>query len=309
MTTNESTFGLGRAVLGSKAFLQISAEDYSSLLSAKAFVSETLAFEEKYDLLVSNFLELEKTLNELAADHMVRSDYSYQSLNDCRVLINQRVQNLLGACRLYLDHGAHHVSSMDSAVPNLAKEFDALRRKQYDDHAAYRIAEALRNHSQHRGFPIGKLSSGGGWIQRPDGDDILRHRVQIHIDVDELRDGKTKASVLKDIENLGPNADARPVLREYVARLSALHQLIRLKLQEALAAQESAIETAIDRFKNTFPEEDSIIGLAAVERNPDGTWSSHSALFMAMIERRRHFLTRNGNLNKLKQWHVSSEPK
>ncbi len=91
-------------------------------LSAKAFISEALAFEEKYDLLVSNFLELEKTLNDLAADHTVRADYS------------------------------------------------------------------------------------------------LRHR------------------------------------------------------------------------------------LAAAERNPDGTWRNHSALFMGMIERRRHFLRRNRNLNKLKQW-------
>lgn len=309
MHTKESRFGLGRAVLGSRAFLPISAEDYETLRSAKGFISEALALEEKYDLLVSNYLELEKTLNDIAADHLLHSDHSYQSLNDCRVLINQRVQNLLGACRLYLDHGAHHIANMEYAVPNLAAEFDALRSKQYDDHAAYRICEALRNHSQHRGFPIGGLSSAGGWVRRlPVDEEVLLHRVAIHLDVEELREGKkTKQLVLTDIENLGANADARPVLREYVARLSTLHQLIRRKLEDALAEREAAVEAAIQRFTTAFPDEGSV-GLAAIERDSDGRWTNQVALFWAMIERRRHFLKRNGNLTRLRQWHVSSEP-
>lgn len=309
MGIKESRFGLGRAVLGSRAFLPISSQDYSHLCSAKVFVSEALAFEEKYDLLVSNYLELEKTLNDIAADHLVYSDHSYQSMNDCRVLINQRVQNLLSACRLYLDHGAHHVSNMESAVPNLAAEFDALRRKQYDENAGYRIGEALRNHSQHRGFPIAGLSSGGGWVSRPGAEEVLLHRIQIHIDMEELREGKrTKASVLEDIAKLGESADARFVLREYVARLSALHQLMRTKLQDVLAEREVDIEAAIERFKLAFPEEQSVAGLAAVECDSDGNWINQSALFMGMIERRRHFLKRNQNLTNLKRWHVSSEP-
>lgn len=259
--------------------------------------------------MVANHLELEKSLNDLAAEHMIHHDYDYHSLNDCRVLINQRVQNLLGACRLYLDHGAHHTGIMESVVPNLSREFDALRRKQYDESASYRISEALRNHSQHRGFPIKTLTSGGGWVERPGADEVLLHRVAVHIDVESLQEGgKTKAAVLLDLNDLGPKGDARPVLREYVARLSTLHDTTRKKLQDALAAREALIEAAIARYKTAFPDERSVSGFAAVQRDPEGRWIDQTALFMDLIERRRHFLRRNRSLVNLKRWHVSSEP-
>ena len=123
MNNDDAKFGLARAILGSSAFLPLSAEEYATLLAAKELITEVLTFEQKFDVLVSNLLEFEKTLNDLATDHMIRSDYEYYALNDNRVLIAQRVQNLLGACRLYLDHGAHHAGKMESAVPNLKAEF------------------------------------------------------------------------------------------------------------------------------------------------------------------------------------------
>jgi hypothetical protein len=310
MNTPSSTFGFARTVLESTVFLEIAADEYSALLAAKDFVLEVLSFEEKFDLVVSNHIELEKTLNDVAAEHMVRQEYDYDSMHDVRVLINQRVQNLLSAARLYLDHGAHHCGNLEAVVPNLATEFDVLRTAQYDKCDSYRIAEALRNHSQHRGFPIDTYTSQNGWVDRsPEGRDVMLHRIDMHLDVDELRrGGRVKEAVLQDIESRGKRPDARPILREYVDRLSRLHEATRLKLKGPLAGREALIEGAMQRFKAAFPGERSIIGLAAVQRDPHGWRIAQTGLFQDMIDRRRRFLRRNPSLINLARRHVSSEP-
>jgi hypothetical protein len=255
LSSELSTLGLARGVLESTAFLPLTAQEYGHLVAARELVSEALAFEEKFDLLTANYLELEKTLNGMAAEHMIHADFSYQSMNDCRVHINQRVQNLLSACRLYLDHGAHHASAMESAVAGLKGEFSALCNKQYDASVGYRICEALRNHSQHRGFPIGGLSSGGGWVERPGMEAVLLHRIVIRIDVQAMREGqKTKESVLQAVESLKGDGDARPIIREYVAGLSTIHQEMRRKIDKSLHAAETVIKDARSMDQSHLPD-------------------------------------------------------
>ena len=75
---------------------------------------------------------------------MIRHTFDYQSMNDTRVLINQRVQDLLSATRVYLDHAAHHFGNLEGAIPGLRAEFDRLRAKHHDESDGYRIAEAGR---------------------------------------------------------------------------------------------------------------------------------------------------------------------
>lgn len=299
---------LARAVLGSSAFMDLSAEEYGKIISAKKLVLEALALEEKFDLAITNYLEFEKTLNDLAAEHMVRHVHDYNALNECRLLINQRVQNLLGACRLYLDHGDHHAGQMEVAVPGLTKELNELRAKEYDTSAAYRIAEALRNHSQHRGFPIGSFSIGGEWTERQNKPDVNLYRIEACIDVQAMREGgKTKATVLADLDKLGKKADVRPILRQYVESLAAIHEALRRKLDAAVTESEQELESAMKRFETAFPNEESYIGLTAYELDDFRRPVRETAVFMKPIDRRKFLVQRNGTLVNLSRRHVSSE--
>jgi hypothetical protein len=308
-STTQRTFGIARAVLGSPPFLEIDIYEYQLLGRAKSLLTHVLAIEEKYDLVTANYIELETTLNDMAVDHLMRDSHSYQSLHDCRVLLNRRVQNLLSSCRLYLDHAAYHVSALEDANAGLASAFNMVRTKQYDDSAAYRIAEALRNHAQHRGFPISGISLRASNSERPDSKYVLLYRVEMHLDIEAIREsGKVKQLVLDDLADLGDAADARPLFREYVSCISTVHDAIRSNLQDSFTTAEAAIELAIKRYQDAFPAEDSTTGLAMIERASDGTWLQHSSLFMDIINRRRQFQLRNPSLVNLKIRHVSSEP-
>jgi len=236
----------------------------------------------------------------------MRADMSYQTLSDCRVLLNRRVQNLLSSCRLYLDQSACHIAELEDTHPGLESDFNGVRSKQYDDSAAYRIAEALRNHSQHRGLPIAGIILSASNGERPNSRHVLLYHVEMHLDIDAIRDDdRVKQLVQSDLAALD-TANARPVFREYVSCISTVHDTIRRRLQYTVTNAESAIESAIQRYQGAFGEQEAT-GLAIVERSSDGAWLRHSSLFMDMIARRRQFQLHNPSLANLKIRHISSE--
>lgn len=306
-STNVS-YGLMSDAIGAHVVVDLEPSEYQVLVTARKLIQEVLSLEEKFDVLVSNYLEFEKTLNGMAADHMVRSDYGFQSLHDCRVLINLRVQNLLGACRLYLDHAAHHAGNINSSAPGLSLDFRAMCSRQYDESSAYRIAEALRNHSQHRGFVIGSFSTGGSWIERDEQHRVDLHRIEIRIDFVALcEDARTKESVLNEVESFGIKADARPIFREYVERLGRIHDATRLALRGHIQLAEQVVRGAVKKFQDASSDQSSV-GIVAVARNAEGKRMEKTALVVEMMERRRHLEVRNSSLVNLPLRHVSSEP-
>jgi hypothetical protein len=85
--------------------------------------------------------------------------------------------------------------------------------------------------------------------------------------------------------------------------------MMRKHLLAPLTQREALIEASIARFRAEFPQEDSVVGLAAVERDSVGSWARQTALFPQAIERRRDLVLRNGDLGSLAKRHVSSEPR
>ena len=66
-------YGLARAVLDSNAFLPLTDQEANAIADAKRFVIDVTLFEELIDDVVGNFIELEKTLNDVAIDYMIRA--------------------------------------------------------------------------------------------------------------------------------------------------------------------------------------------------------------------------------------------
>ena len=60
-------YGLKRLVLGSKAFVPISGNEYCAISEAQAGLFEAVFVEEKIDLVVENYLELETSFLDSTA--------------------------------------------------------------------------------------------------------------------------------------------------------------------------------------------------------------------------------------------------
>lgn len=88
-TKQDVSCGLVRVVLQSEALLPIDFQRSAAVGSAKAFLAEVLALEQRCELVIANLLKLEQTFNSTAADAMLRHNLGDASWQDLVLLENQ----------------------------------------------------------------------------------------------------------------------------------------------------------------------------------------------------------------------------
>jgi hypothetical protein len=297
-------YGLTRLVLGCAAFVRLTEAEYAQIREKRDLLLEILYVEQKFDLLLDNYLEFETDLLQSCAREMVRGVSSWTEFQDETNQLNRRVVNLLSACRLYLDHACHHMQNVDYLVPGIRSKIKATTSSRYDALLGYRVMEALRNYVQHRGYPIHGITLE---LSKPkDGTGVV-YAVTPYLAVKEVAaDGKFKAAVLKELQELGETIDLKPLVRQYVAGLSEVHLEIRNALITFTAEADTLIRGAMTRYRDAEPTDASVIGLAAVQREGDVVHES-IALFEDVLNYRKTFERKNRNLSNLASRYVTSE--
>lgn len=247
-----------KAVLAPVPEVEISAEEYSLLGAARSVLSSALAIEEKYEILVANFLELEKQLLHVAATNTVRNTLSYSEFFETRSALNIRLVNLLTAARLYLDQLPQDVADCIPENLNAANLVKARCSKEYDEHFDYRFMEALRNHVQHRGIPIHFIRQDAHWTSFGE-DGLMEFTVDIAAQRRYLEeDEKFKKAILNEVSE---DVDLKAACRRYVESLSAINEFARELIAESAKSARARIEAAHGRYAEIYPE--SLIGLTA----------------------------------------------
>jgi hypothetical protein len=83
--------------------VQISKSQHDATVEAKAALLECLFVEEKFDLVIENYLELEMTLLECALRYLAAPLLDNQRADTDRALFNRRLVNLLSGAGTYAD--------------------------------------------------------------------------------------------------------------------------------------------------------------------------------------------------------------
>ena len=186
-------------VLGRTPDISISADRFKLLKEAKKTLSEAFAIEEKYELLLSNFLELHKEPLALASENMLRQRFDYAGFFDIRLAMNRKIVNLVTSTKLYLDHLLAHTKHFASSGENIEDIIRAYISEEYDGHFEYRFMEALRNHVQHKGLAV-HLTPIGGNAKSYDETRLLEHSVSAYSVKKYLEENrKFKKSVLNEM--------------------------------------------------------------------------------------------------------------
>lgn len=146
-------YQLTLAILDPHQELEIDKECFDSLKRARHTLIEALALEEKYEILISNYLELEQQIVRQAVVAQVRTQSDYSEFFEFRMIFNVALVNLLTAARLYVDQFPRHVRDCLADESQLALAKSWLNQA-YDSAFEYRFMEALRNHVQHNGVPL-----------------------------------------------------------------------------------------------------------------------------------------------------------
>lgn len=303
-------YGIVRLVLGSKDFLEISQEDYSRYCAAKEGIVSALQIEEKMEIVLQNYVELESTLLDIVLKDTVFWDFDWSRGREQVHEINRRVINLLSSTRLYIDQVDHDLKQTYGAASRERKTFERRKSEVYDSRLAYRAMELLRNHVQHHGLPIDTYNPSQYTAESTGNEDSYRRTITPTLSLEELKKNKRlKKNVLRELEeSRGEGIDLKMLLRGYIDGLGEVHLTVRDLIEEDAAKWEGALAEVSERFLRETGATKTT-GLAIVSAADKRLiYSESEEIFDDIGERRRKLVRKNSFLNSFSSIFVSSEP-
>jgi len=293
-----------KAVLGKVPQLDISEARYKALEAARDVLSNALAIEEKYEIVIANYLDFEKEMLDKSVRNMARGPGDYGEFFQLRLDLNKRLVNLLTAGRLYIDQLGQHackcVDDRESTKEIVKKLFEA----QYEAHLEYRFMEALRNYVQHRGVAVHSTSLGANKVE-DDGEE----GIAFSVDAESLReilaeDSKFKKAVLDEIPE---KVDLKAAIRQYVECINIVHLAARKMIDTRVEEARTLVEKAQSDYMVIY--DGNLTGLSAWKMSDEGLKEDGFPLLLDWDDIRRKLLKKNGKLTNLNKRYVSSRIK
>lgn len=250
--------------IGKVPEIEIDKVKFQKLKASKIILSAVLNVEEKFEILIANYLELEKETLNLTAEYMVRFEVGYVDISDGLLLLNRRVVNLLTSTRLYIDQSKQHVKECVSKHESVKEIVNSYFSQEYEDSFEFRFMEALRNYVQHQGLAIHTYTRG---INRDDKEeDDLREiylRLFSHKNVFENDKGFNK----KVLNEMPDKVDLMLAVRKYVNSIYRIHEKIRELITENVNSAREVINEAASAYQKIKKED--TVGLYAVCKNEE----------------------------------------
>jgi hypothetical protein len=275
--------------------IEIDSLEAVALNSALDATYAQIAFEELWDAVIQNFVDLERDMLIRGIEDMVFGDGGWNHYHDMRTLFGRRLANLLSSCRAYMRQIATTI--------DLPGQFSKLKSAAYDTHFSYRLMEALRNYTQHYGSPITGTHMDMRRIEQPSGDQY-RHVTAASMNAATLRDDpKIKASIRAELAGMG-KLEVSKFAREYLEQLAGVHLEVRGAMAGRVADDRARVAGAIERIRQVRGDSDFGEYLAVWA---DGKEQTRRALMIEPFERLQALRHRNRSLQNLSSRYVSGE--
>ncbi|WP_306602719.1 hypothetical protein [Azonexus sp.] len=290
-------------ILGNTLQLPISEQLFEALAEARVVLMAAFGLEESYDLLIGNYVEVEKELLAAAASNAVQDLTEYKDFFELRSTVNRRVVNLLTTTRLYLDQAPQRLADCAVDPDNARSEFRQRTTEHYDGFFSYRFLEALRNHVQHCGLAVHHLSYTNKWIGEG-AERAMEISVQPFSEKRYLAaDGKFKRSILTEMPD---KVVLMLVIREYLQCIGNLHMLVRSHIADRVLKSRQLISDQISEYSNK--NNGITIGLTAFRLNSHGKQES-LPLFLDWDDVRLKLVSRNSGMVALGRHVVTGRPR
>jgi hypothetical protein len=238
--------------------MEITETAFNDLKEAKRVLRKALDIEDKYELLISTYLELEKDALSLSVNYMVLHDSSYIEIQKKRNLINKRLVALLTTARLYLDRIASEAYSCTKTKSD-KKKVKAFTSEKYDSLKEYRFVEALRNSVQHHSLPIHGMNFGA---QRVEGKTGSANQYTSSFFANKVEFEQTKSFKKSVLDEMPDQVDILNEIRVYISAISHIHSQVRELIDEAVKASRQTLEEIISQYE--VSDSGNTLGLVAV---------------------------------------------
>ncbi|WP_157182236.1 hypothetical protein [Methylobacterium sp. WSM2598] len=288
--------------------VEISEERFIKLLEACIFIATVTEVEEIFDFCMENYYEIElEMLSMVQRDLLFSSDD--REYSRMRGQINRKIMNFLSSAKSYLDQAPLRMVDIFGKTSKEFKSFKIETNRSYDQKIGYRVLEALRNHSQHYGYPVGAINFEAVWQtdrEQP------RHVFTVDpiISIENLKKNKRfKKSVLDELVSLKSPVYFKSLLREYIDGLGEIHETFREQICEKLSSSIAKIETAIQMYVDR-PGNKQRSGnepIVVIKYKSDNEVAVERIINTEFLDFLRYLRFKNRNLTNVSTRFVSSE--
>jgi hypothetical protein len=247
------------AIGGGDKTVPSSKADLDTLNDARDGLILALAIEEKFDIVIANFAELERDLLTVSLEDMIyREENRGLAGRDDRMLFNRRLSNLLSSARMYRDQVKADLNSTDAwKMLDMKQWVDGAMSKAAQDHVEFRACEALRNVTQHQETPVYSFVRQSKWTELG----LCFTTVLIA----SLSAFSAKRAPNQNLEEdlwpvFAPEEEKKqparvddrtivlmPIVRRYVEILAKIHAELREKLRTSIESWESFVKAQVDK--------------------------------------------------------------
>lgn len=260
-------WAIRRLAGASTEWVSISQGEYASAVLALDTVLHVLELEEKWDVLIGNYEELEVELLRLTTEKAIHRHSTWHDGARNRRLLNRRVNNLLSSCRLYIDHLRHSFTLIfGEASPELSV-IDAARHREYDSSFSYRLLEELRNYTQHRRLPIDVEMTTFKPTTYGEESQVACALTPMLETANVLEDIKVKARFRPELESQPDRIDLKVHCRGYVHSLFKIHVTVRAQVAPRITQSEALITDLMARYATVHNH--SLVGLHVVAQTDE----------------------------------------
>jgi hypothetical protein len=298
---------LCKMVLAATPSLPITEAEYEGVKPAKEGLQEIISVEEKFDVAMENYVELEETLHNLGIRLLAFEPYHYTEMAAPLNLISRRILNLLSSGRLYRDALYQHVKRVLGEQHAESIRIKAALKPNQTQPMPYRMIEAVRNFAQHQELPIVDIEFDRHKELDEKGSTIaFAHQVIPMMDAAavsksrDIRDAAVRAALAALVNRVNP----MNLIREHVEHIGTLHASFRLAVQDLEKEWERSLRELIARYLKNAPGENHI-AVAAGYENADGTVSRAEYIVQDRLDylkylRIKHFSAANLSLRYVK---------
>lgn len=296
MSESNSTVTYSLTVLtnqGRRA-IAFSEEQFTSVEVARQRLLFGLAFEQRIDLALENFAEIETCLLDMALGNALFRGESDSRLRRGRHVVNRFLANFMSSAKLYVDQTSHALSDLYGTESDERLHFISTTRAEYGSSFGYRVFEALRNYSQHRGLPTHSLTFSSSHTEQEEGQEKTKNTVSFGLSPKYLReDGKFKVAVLDELEEAQDKngiVELMPLAREYISGLARIHKACQDKILACVEHADQVFLEFIELAHETTGEDPLLL---RAEKNSPGGRQITESINKKLVDERKWYEQKN----------------
>ncbi len=245
--------------LGRFPKIQLEKQEFENIKKARTALTHGLSIEEKYEIIISNYLEFEKEIVDQSIFFMIQNRFQYTDHFQRKLIFNIKLVNLLTSTRLYIDQLYQHVKYANPELSNSKDTIKNILANEYGKNFEYRFMEALRNYVQHRGLPIHLIKTHS---ERNIDSDNKQMSFSIELYSQKERLEEDKKFKRKVLEEMPEEINLKETVRAYIECISTVHVKVRKMLSPFLKKSRYLIEKVQADYRKLYTGK--IIGLYAL---------------------------------------------